>query len=126
MIMKTLALSGALALAICAGSATSALAQTDYSGLCVAVGVEIGLRGEAAQEALDQAVDAAGSDVSDADQAEIDALQELLDNLETISASMDVLYDAEATPPTGPEMDTVGEAGIEELLDAANECVDAA
>ncbi|WP_155847457.1 hypothetical protein [Asticcacaulis sp. AC402] len=124
MIIKSLALAGAGLLVLV--TAIPASAQTDYSGLCVAVGVEIGLRADSAQEELDSAVDVAGEDVSATEAAEIDSWQELLDNLQTISASMDVLYDAEATPPSAPEMEVVSEENIEALIDAAKECIDAA
>lgn len=115
----------ACALAL-AALAPAAMAQTDYSSLCLAIGVEIGDRSDAAQVELDVAVDEAGDEVSDDDKALIDSLQELLDNLQTVSASMDVLYDYEATPPSDAEMEVVSEIGIEDLLDAASECIDAA
>ena len=104
-------------------AALPAQAQDDHHGQCVAIGVELGDRSAAAQEELDKLNDLDGELTAD-QQAEVDELQELLDNLDTISASMAVLYDAEATPPSEDELETVHGAEIEDLLDAAKECID--
>ncbi len=114
------ALAAALAFALPNAAAAQ---ESDHHSQCVAIGVEIGTRADDAQTKLDDLQDDAGDDISADDKVQIDDLKGLLDNLHTISDSMTVLYDAEKTPPTEDEMETVNGADINDLLDAANECI---
>ena len=89
---------------LCAGMSTAAHAQDNHRAQCLAIAVELDDRADTYQKNGEAA--------------------DFVNNLRTAADSIAKLWDDGETTPSQEDMENVHDAAIDDLLDAADECVD--
>lgn len=90
---------------LCAGMSTAAHAQDDdHRAQCLAIAVELDDRADTYEKNGEAA--------------------DFVDNLRTSAAAIAKLWDDGETTPSQEDMENVHDAAIDDLLDAAGECID--